>query len=484
MTNNQPANLFLIPSFISQDLSPDGVHLTAVSGLHYLLHLFDQSEAILALDPREPELKLVKVQESVRQHDDRLSYLESRHGGLHESVCLKTAIDHEFKDWMTNRSEENWLTIIGLPRLGQMTPREWQNAVRKQVASFIKEFLNINRVRLDYSVEHVTNPVKGRTAGKSVLNVRMNSVHTSERIRDVWSGFFRRANPAPLPGNYKGISVRNTVTLATRIRIRILQQFANNYVASNPGGSAKVRGYESRPLLTTIPPRGSPSPYQRTFNFIQACTTLPAMFSDDGLAQIFQIVGTHFKSELRSVFIVLRDDDRDRCEALVKNYQPRNADRGRSAAPTASSHFSGTFSGPGAGMEVQSELLRQLRSPPPPPPPPRSSSLAPATRVRERSASDSSHRDPRSKQGLKRARLSSEESVGRKRRRHASETESSQDDRQKKKSKSKYRSKGRSYKGKSRGKGRSRRRRYSSSSSSSSSDSASGDSGTDAKNER
>ena len=97
MTNNQPANLFLIPSFISQDLSPDGVHLTAVSGLHYLLHLFDQSEAILALDPREPELKLVKVQESVRQHDDRLSYLESRHGGLHESVCLKTAIDHEFK---------------------------------------------------------------------------------------------------------------------------------------------------------------------------------------------------------------------------------------------------------------------------------------------------------------------------------------------------------------------------------------------------
>ena len=69
MSADPPANLYLIPSFICQDLSPDGIHLTAVSGLHYLLHLFDQSEAILALDPREPELKLIKVQEAVRQRE-------------------------------------------------------------------------------------------------------------------------------------------------------------------------------------------------------------------------------------------------------------------------------------------------------------------------------------------------------------------------------------------------------------------------------
>ena len=49
MSADPPANLYLIPSFICQDLSPDGIHLTAVSGLHYLLHLFDQSEAVLAL---------------------------------------------------------------------------------------------------------------------------------------------------------------------------------------------------------------------------------------------------------------------------------------------------------------------------------------------------------------------------------------------------------------------------------------------------
>ena len=190
MTTAQPANLYLLPSFISQDLSPDGIHLTAVSGLHYVLHLFDQSEAVLALDPREPELKLVKVQEAVRHHDDRLSYLESRHGHLQVNLGIKTAVDHEFKDWMTNRSEEDWLTILGLPRLGQMTTREWQVAARKQVSAFIKEVLNAHRVRLEYSILHVVNPIKGRTAGKSVLNVRISSISASQRIREVYSGFF------------------------------------------------------------------------------------------------------------------------------------------------------------------------------------------------------------------------------------------------------------------------------------------------------
>ena len=460
MTTAQPANLYLLPSFISQDLSPDGIHLTAVSGLHYVLHLFDQSEAVLALDPREPELKLVKVQEAVRHHDDRLSYLEGRHGHLQVNLGIKTAVDHEFKDWMTNRSEEDWLTILGLPRLGQMTTREWQVAARKQVSALIKEVLNAHRVRLEYSILHVVNPVKGRTAGKSVLNVRISSIYASQRIREVYSGFFRGSNPAPLPNHFRGISVRNTVTLATRIRIRILQQFANNYLASNPGGSAKVQGYDPRPLLVTVPPRGSTTIRARTYNFIQACTTLPALFSDDSLASIFQVVGTHFLNELRSVFIVLNDDDRERCEALAKNYQPRARGSGRSSAaagaPSAPGHFAVRFAGVGDGMETQADLLRHLSSPPPPPPP-RSSSLAPP--VCESSASESSRDDPRSTRGLKRARQSEErESRRSKRPRRTSGSSSSSDGRRKKKKKSK---------------GRSRRQRYSSSSASSSESSAS-----------
>ena len=109
--SDRPPNLHVIPSFMSQDLLPDGVHLTPVSGLHYVLHLFDQTEEILALSSQDSDSKLVRVQESVRHHDDRLVYLESRHDKLSVSGDLKTAIDSEFRDWMINKSEEDWMTV-------------------------------------------------------------------------------------------------------------------------------------------------------------------------------------------------------------------------------------------------------------------------------------------------------------------------------------------------------------------------------------
>ena len=364
------------------------------------------------------DIKLLRVQEAVRVHDDRISYLEGRHGSLHVGSRLKVAKDCEFQDWMTNRSEEDWLTILGLPRLGQMLSREWQVAARRQVTNFLKDVLHQHRVRLEFSVLHVTNPVKHRPAGQTVLNVRMNSIAVSKRIREVYSGFFSRTNNIQLPNNFRGISVRNKVTLATRIRIRIMQQFADKYIASNPGASATVKGYDSRPVLVTMPPRGSTTLCPRSFNFIEACTMLPPTLSDDALAQVFQVVGTSHQGELRSVFIVLNDDDRERCETLAKNSQASRRGPGPSASASAPhssgftssgtgasqpAHFSGFASGAGTGMDVQGEFLRLLKSPPPPPPPPRTTSLAPR-RSRERSVSDSSHHDPRSTRGLKRAR--------------------------------------------------------------------------------
>ena len=407
-----PANLFLLPSFICQDLSPDGIHLTAVSGLHYVLHLFDQAQAVLTLEPRSPEYKLVVVQEAVRHHDDRLSYLEGRHNNVQNGANLKFAADAEFQDWVLNRSEEDWMTIIGLKRLGQMTPREWQGAARRQVTNFLREVLNVNNVRMEFSVLYVGNPVRGRTTGNTVLNVRLNSTAASERIRELYSGFFRRANAIQLPQGFRGISVRNKVTLATRIRIRILQQIANTYLASNPGATVDVRGYQSRPVLVTTPPRGAPNSRQMTYNFVEACKSLSTAFSDDALARIFQIVGTHHLNELRALFIVLNDDDRDRCLELARNYQHVPVRRGPPAAPAASAaasgHFSGQVFGSGAGMEVQDLVAQIAASPPPPPPPPRSSSLAPGSRLRHREGSEVSTKDPKSSRGLKRARLVSE----------------------------------------------------------------------------
>ena len=48
LTASKPKNLHLLSSSVVQDLCADGVHLTPISGLHYLLHLFDDAHRILS----------------------------------------------------------------------------------------------------------------------------------------------------------------------------------------------------------------------------------------------------------------------------------------------------------------------------------------------------------------------------------------------------------------------------------------------------
>ena len=388
LSAHQPANLIILPSFVSQDLQPDGQHLSPVSGLHYVLHLFDQSEASVALQACSSEVKLFSVQESVRQHDDRLSYLESRHLGLHNLVSIKSAIDAEFKDWTINRSEEDWCTVMGLPRLGEMPQRDWQKAAKRQVNELIKITLNSNRVKLEYSILYVGNPLRHRKTGGTVYNVRLSSVAASQRIRELYSGFFRGESPVPLPQQFRGVSVRNKVTLSTRIRLRIMRELGNLYIESNHGATFKVRGFDPRPLLFTQPPRGS-SDRPRTLNFIEAVTTMPASFSDDNLAQIFAVVGTHHEGELRQIYVVITDDERERCLELVKN-MPRNNRQpgGRSRANlTTSSTATGSVFGSGSGVGLDSQFIASLKSPPPPPPP-----LGPPTQRRKSDLPEQPHR--------------------------------------------------------------------------------------------
>ena len=470
MSAQQPGNLHLLPSFVSQDLQPDGRHLTPVSGLHYILHLFDQSESSLTLSQCNSEIKLGAVQESVRQHDDRLSYLESRHLGLHDFVNIKVATDAEFKDWTLNRNEEDWLTILGAPRLGKMLPREWQAAARRQVHEMIKAVLRANSVKMDFTVLYVGNPVRGRETGMTVLNVRLNSVAVSKQVRDLYSGFFRKENPISLPPQFRGISIRNKVTLATRIRLRILRELGNIYTASNPGSSFKVQGFDPRPQLITTPARGS-SDRQRSYSFVDAVTTLPASFSDEALASIFQVVGTHHEGELRSLFVVIGDDERDRCLQLVKDFaksRPRSSGP-RGAGVSAAVSTSGRVSGPGAGVGLEANFLKSLRSVPPPPPPSplpepphrRKSGVEPPSKM----ASKSGERDERDESRKSGERDERDESRKRGKRSRRSSSESTESDSRRHKREKRRKNK--------KGKKKSRRRSSSSSSSGSGSGSES-----------
>ena len=133
-----PGNLHLLPSFMSQSLDPDGIHLNPVSGLHYLLHLYDSTIDLISQFDLSADSRVLVVQETVRQHDDRLAYLENRHGALAANCDIKFARDAEFNDWVSNRSQEDWMTILGLPRISAANDREWQLAVKRQINDAIK----------------------------------------------------------------------------------------------------------------------------------------------------------------------------------------------------------------------------------------------------------------------------------------------------------------------------------------------------------
>ena len=418
LTADSPPNLHLLSSFNSQDLMPDGSFLTPVSGLHYVIHLFDQSEVVLLAAFSPTDARLSHVQEVGRQHDDRLTYLENRHGQLAKRFDLRIASESEFNDWVTNRSEEDWLTFNGLPRLPG-TGRQWQNAARKQATDILRLVLKVNRAHSDFKVLYVVDPLRGRP-GQTVMNVRLNSIEASRHLRDLYSSFFRHERPVQLPAVLKGVSLRNKVTLQTRIRITILQQLGALYKASNPGSSVDIRGYDPRPLLVTIIPAspGSAS-VRKTYNFIQAVTTLPANFSDDHLARIFQTVGTHHVGELRALFVVLSDDDRERCQNLARARLSARGGFSRgggsgfssgASGATQSVSTSGVVSGPGDGMDLQAGFLSSLRSQPPPPPPLESAQTDKSTR-RKTAHFDEDESD--GKRGLKRRHLSSSRSRSR-----------------------------------------------------------------------
>ena len=360
LSPDHPPNFHLLPGFSCQELMPDGIHLNPVSGLHYVLHVFDQTERALQLMTANADQQLVVFKESVRQNNDRVSYLENRHGGLQQQVDRRTAIDAEFSDWMINRSEEDWLTVQGLPRLSGTN--DWQSNARRQVADTIKVVLHANRTNLDFEVVYVSNPFRYQPNRPNSYNVRMDSVRSAKRIRELFSGFFRHHRPVTRPPPLKGVSIRNKITPDTKIRIAILHQFGSIFKETNRGGDYKVRGFDSRPTLVTLPPKGTGG-RQRTYNFIQAVTSLPPNFSDEHLTKIFQVVSEQQPGKLQSLFVVIHDDDRDRCLELVKQSRAATGIASSSAAataatasgPSAAAVVYGSFSRSGTGMDLRDE---------------------------------------------------------------------------------------------------------------------------------
>ena len=366
-SSDVPSNFYLLPSFATPDFEDDGIHLTAYSGLQFLLHLFDSSETVLADINLPPEVKSSVVSESTRCLEDRMMALEQDHRRLNKNFEMKTAIDAELADFHENQSFEDCFLLIGLPRIqgNDISPKDWQVKARRACQEVLTRLMG--REVPIVVVHNATGA--GRDAIVKYL-VRTPSANISKEVRDKFAYFFTGGTDVRPPA-FKGISIRNRLTKGTHVRIAILKLFGSRYTASNPGSKFKVLGYEPRPVLKIFPASGA---RVQVYNFIEAVKRLPSKFSPAEVGPIIDGMDPKLRGQLRPLFVVLSDDSMKLKSKSGRNRGPKaaNSDTAQAEvadAPSQDSEESDSESESDSG-EAAADVPASVVLPIPPPVPP------------------------------------------------------------------------------------------------------------------
>ena len=321
--NCQQPNFGLLPSFPSPAFEADGVHLTAYSGMEYVLHLFDSCQHLLESLSAPAAVRECLALESTRLLEDRVMALEQDHLRLSTHVDLKDAIYAESEDFRSNERMENCFMVSGLnPIQGRLSGKEWQERAQSNVQVIIRALLGESR-----RISVVRNATGMSPNAIVTYNVEMEETSDAALIRSKFGRFFSGGKDAR-PPNLSQISIQNSVTKGTRIRISILKLIAKKYESSNPEGKAHVIGYTSRPTLRITPPPTAKDKRARSYTYIEAIKKFPIVFSEDEIAAITKRAHASFPHQLRSTFGVLSDD--------FPGLGARPARSKRAASPTTS----------------------------------------------------------------------------------------------------------------------------------------------------
>ena len=298
----KPPNLLLMPSFPTPSYEADGVHLTAYSGLEYVIHLFDSAVDLLSSVSLDQDGRNSKTCETTRVLEDRMVALEQDHRRLNREFESKSVIDSELACYHENIRFEDHFVIQGLARLPELSPKEWQVRALQDVKIALGLFIDTELPIL--YVQNVTGIGKNATV---TYQVRMSCVDHSKQIRTKFSGFFLGGKNT-LPPALKGVSIRNRISKATSVRISLLRLIGQRHVDANPGSNFKVLGYVSRPLLKIFPAANSKDQRVRTYNYIEAIKNLPNEFQEPELEEILRKISPKLKGKLRQTFGIINDD--------------------------------------------------------------------------------------------------------------------------------------------------------------------------------
>jgi hypothetical protein len=302
LTDDQPKNLALLPSFPGPELESDGIHLTSYSGLQFILHLYDSCTDVLSRPKLQPDVRVSRSDESSRLLLDKFVVLEKDHRRLDHAFETKSAVDAEYRDFLENQQHEDHLLVSGLEAAGSdLSGRDWQDFVKVQLDALFRRI--VDRSCPIIFIQNNT----GRNRDETLYQVRLEKVEDSRAIRSKF-GFFFMKGEDKRPEEIKDISIRNWVTHGTRVRLAIMKVLGQRYRTSNQGSKMKLISYEPRPMLHLIPAPDSREKRVKRFNFIEAVTRLPTCFSKAEVNSIMKAVGRKFTGQLRSLFIVISDD--------------------------------------------------------------------------------------------------------------------------------------------------------------------------------
>ena len=344
----RPSNSHLLPSFPTPSFESDGVHLSAYSGLEFVLHLFDSVGSILDQQSLDSGSREIVASESTRVLEDRVMVLEQDHRRLNQKFEAKTAVDAELSDWQENIRNEHFFMIQGLKKLPKLEPKEWQDQAKRDVMAVLSIFM-----KKDCPVSYVKNSTGRGKDAKTLYKVAMPSAEISKDIRTAFGSFFLNGKKN-LPPSLKGISIRNCVTTATLARISILQLYGKRWQDSNPGSGSKVLGYDPRPTLKLFPSQDASDKRIQTFTFIEAVTKLPSAFTESEIDDLLSRISIKLHGSLKSLFVVLSDD------MLKKQHKPapNTFSRNTTDAKKNSGHKS---KGSGAGTSKTPETRTNKR---------------------------------------------------------------------------------------------------------------------------
>ena len=153
------ADLLLMPSFPTPDLESDGVHLTAYSGLEFVLHLFDSARTTIEAASSSIEAKSAQSTEANRVLEDRVMAIEQDHRRLNKFVEWRAAVEAELADFNENVRNENWFVIHGLDRIdSDLEKKVWQEKAKSDVNGILS--LLMGREYPIVVVQNITSKAK------------------------------------------------------------------------------------------------------------------------------------------------------------------------------------------------------------------------------------------------------------------------------------------------------------------------------------